>query len=261
MEFKGIDISEYQAKVDFGQIKANGIEFVMIRTGYGRGPDGADKSLYEHAAEAARAGLPYGFYHYSYALTPDDARAEAEFALGLVKGMRPSMPFAYDVEDASQRDIPPDEMDAIADAFLSRVAEAGYYPMLYSNLRKLSTGFTPGFLAHCDIWLAQWASEPTYGGSFGMWQYTASGRVPGIDTVVDLDIAYRDYPSLISGMGPSEPSPEPDNTPSPYAASAVEKAVSLGILRGNGKGDLMLRSPLSRQDFCVLMDRLGLLDG
>ena len=94
-----------------------------------------------------------------------------------------------------------------------------------------------------------------------MWQYSASGRVPGIAAAVDMDVAYRDYPAIIAGMEPPEPAPETDNIPDGYAKSAVEKAVTRKILLGDNRGDLMLHSPLSRQDFCVLADRLGLLDG
>lgn len=259
MEIRGIDISEYQTEIDFSQVRAAGIGFVMIRTGYGAGYE--DKALRTHVAGASGAGLPYGFYHYSYALTPAGAEAEAEFALGLVKDFKPTMPFAYDVEDASQKGLSPEKLSAVADAFLSRVARAGFYPMLYSYLRRLADGLTPQLLEKYDVWLAQWASAPDFDGDFGMWQYSASGRVPGISAAVDMDVAYRDYPALIAGMEPPEPSPETDNVPDGYAKSAVEKAVARKILLGNNRGDLMLHSPLSRQDFCVLADRLGLLDG
>lgn len=258
MEIKGIDISEYQTDIDFEQVRAAGIGYVMIRTGYGA--EYADKMLRSHVAGASGAGLPYGFYHYSYALTPAEAEEEAEFALGLVKDFKPTMPFAYDVEDVSQRGLSPEELSAVADAFLARVARAGCYPMLYSYLRRLAGDFTPQLLGKYDVWLAQWASAPDFDGSFGMWQYSASGRVPGIASAVDLDVAYRDYPAIIAGMEPPEPVPRTDNIPDGYAKAAVEKAVARKLLLGDAGGDLMLHSPLSRQDFCVLADRLGLLD-
>lgn len=47
--------------------------------------------------------------------------------------------------------------------------------------------------------------------------------------------------------------------PLDYAKEACKKAKNLGIIKGNTKGDYMWREPLTRQDFCVLMDRMGLL--
>ena len=257
MEYRGIDISEYQPSVDFEQLKASGIDFVMIRTGFGRNPDQYDKCLSKHVSGAEKAGLPYGFYHYSYALTPAQAEAEAEFALELAKGYAPTMPFAYDIEDASQKTLTPTALSAIADTFLTKINNAGYYPMLYSSLAGLKSRFDGDLLKKYDVWLAQWASSPTYSGEYGMWQYTSSGRIGGVDGPVDMDIAYKDYPAIISEM--EKPAPAFDNIPDEYARIAVEKALSKGILLGDD-GNLMLHSPLTRQDFFVLMDRLGLLN-
>lgn len=303
--FRGIDISEYQSNVDFAALKANGVQFVMIRTGYGRNASQYDRQLRQHVAGAEAAGLPYGFYHYSYATTVENAIREAEFALSLAEEFDPTMPFAYDIEDASQKSLSKATLSEIADAFLSRIADAGYYPMLYASMSWLATRFTDALLAKYDVWLAQWAASPTWSGEYGMWQYTSSGRIAGISGTVDMNIAYRDYPALIAEMGggapsantpsdgagsntdgntdvtlpappdgsepdsgtaaPDSPAPPPastaalDNTPDAYAASAIARATARGILRGDERGDLMLHSPLTRQDFFVLIDRLELL--
>lgn len=257
MEFRGIDISEYQGEIDFERVRASGIDFVMIRSGYGRNSDQRDGYLEQNIDGARKAGLNYGFYHYSYATTPERAAEEADFCLELIRGTDPTMPVAYDVEDPSLKGLSREQLTAVARTFLERIRAAGYYPMLYASLNWLTTRFEPSLLEAYDVWLAQWASAPTYTGEFGMWQYTSSGRVPGISTAVDLNIAYKDYPAIIAEM--EEIGDSWDNTPSPYAAEAVRKAVELGILRGNEYGDLMLHSPLLREDFFVLIDRLGLL--
>ena len=294
--FRGIDISEFQSSVDFEALKAGGIRFVMIRTGYGRNASQEDKMLRRHVAGAEAAGLPYGFYHYSYATTAAKAREEAEFALRLAAEFNPTLPFAYDIEDASQKSLSKSALSEIADTFLTRIRDAGYYPMLYASMSWLATRFTDELLAKYDVWLAQWAAAPTWTGEYGMWQYTSSGRIAGISGTVDMNIAYRDYPALIAAMrggapsdgagGTAEPSPEAltppappdtgtaapdspapppastaalDNTPDAYAASAIARATERGILRGDERGDLMLHSPLTRQDLFVILDRLALL--
>ncbi len=257
MEFRGIDISEYQGEIDFGRVKQSGIDFVMIRSGYGRNSDQRDSYLERNIDGARAAGLDYGFYHYAYATTPERAAEEADFCLELIRGSDPTMPVAYDIEDASLKGLSREQLSTVARTFLERIRAAGYYPMLYASLSWLNNRFEPSLLEEYDVWLAQWAPAPTYTGEFGMWQYTSSGRVPGVSTAVDLNVAYKDYPAIIAEM--EEVDGPWDNTPSPYAAEAVAKAIELGILRGNQYGDLMLHSPLIREDFFVLIDRLGLL--
>lgn len=257
MEFRGVDISEYQGDVDFAKVKQSGIDFVMIRSGYGRNRDQRDAKLERNIEGARGAGLDFGFYHYAYATTPQRAAEEADFCLELIRGSDPTMPVAYDVEDASLKSLSKAQLSAVVRTFLERIRRAGYYPMLYANLSWLETRFEPSLLEEYDVWLAQWAGAPTYKGKYGIWQYTSSGRVSGINGAVDRDIAYKDYPAIIAAM--DEVDDGLDNTPSPYAAAAVEKALELGILRGSTNGDLMLHSPLLREDFFVLIDRLGLL--
>lgn len=52
-----------------------------------------------------------------------------------------------------------------------------------------------------------------------------------------------------------------DNVPDDYAAYSVYKAVQNKILLGNPEGDLMLHSNVTRQELCVILDRIGALEG
>ena len=84
---------------------------------------------------------------------------------------------------------------------MSLCLKAGYYAMLYANKYWLTGLLDMSRLSNYDVWLAQWSSAPTYSGNYGMWQYSASGSVPGISGAVDLDYAYQDYPSIIKNAG------------------------------------------------------------
>ena len=144
---------------------------------------------------------PYGLYHYSYATTPDEAVKEAKFFLRVISGLKPEYPVVFDLEDPSQAKLGKSTLTAIAKAFLSTVQAAGYYAMLYTNLDWIRNRLDMGQLSNYDVWLAQWASKPSYTGQFGMWQYTSGGSVNGIGTRVDRNIAYQDYPGIIKGAG------------------------------------------------------------
>lgn len=195
---RGIDVSHHQGEIDFQKVKAAGIEFVILRAGYGKENPSAqtDRMFRRNYSGAVQAGLPCGAYHYSYAKTPREAEQEADFFLSLVKGCRFEYPVAFDLEDASQKNLGRDTLTAIAAAFCERVERAGYYVCLYTNSDWMKNRLDMKRLNRYDIWLARYAGSPGVE-SIGMWQYSSTGRVDGISGAVDLDFAYRDYPALM----------------------------------------------------------------
>ncbi|MDD5796593.1 MAG: GH25 family lysozyme, partial [Oscillospiraceae bacterium] len=98
---KGVDISASNGNVDVEKIKKAGYEFVMIRCGYGNDDTNQDDSRFENnVRKCEAAGLPWGVYLYSYALNTAEAKSEAQHVLRLLKGKKPSLPIAFDMEDA-----------------------------------------------------------------------------------------------------------------------------------------------------------------
>lgn len=202
MQRKGIDVSSHQGDIDFRKVKDAGIEFVMLRAGYGweNPQEQTDSRFLSYYRLAVQAGLPCGAYHYSYARSAREADQEAEFFLKITAGLRFEYPVAYDVEDKTQMDLGREAVTEIAAAFCGSLEKAGYYPCLYTNPDWIRNRLDLEKLKGRDIWLAHYAPKPGYG-DIGMWQYTGSGSVDGISTSVDLDIAYRDYPTLIRARG------------------------------------------------------------
>lgn len=195
MEKKGIDISYYQGNIDFNKLKGK-IDFAMVRTSYGNFKE--DKKYKEYVKGLESVGIPYGFYHFSYATTVTEAIKEADGFINIIKNYKPLYPVAFDVESSSvTQDVRADELVDIVDAFCNKVQEAGYYVSIYANLSYFNGKLKSTKLDKYDKWLAQWSSKPTYSKPFGMWQYTSKGSVPGISGNVDLDIAYKDYPLII----------------------------------------------------------------
>ncbi len=195
MEKKGIDISYYQGNIDFNKLKGN-IDFAMVRTSYG---NFFEDSKYKQNVEGLQSiGVPYGFYHFSYATTVEEAKEEAEGFINIIKNYKPLYPVAIDVESTSvTENVRKDTLVDIVKTFCQMLEDAGYYVSIYANLNYLNGKLDSPELNDYDKWLAQWASKPTYSKPFGMWQYSSKGSIPGIEGNVDLDIAYKDYPSII----------------------------------------------------------------
>lgn len=234
---RGIDVSYHQGNIDWEKVKASGVEFAMLRAGYGQG--NIDKKFHEYAKECTRLGIPFGVYWFSYAYNPTMAHTEAQHVLGAVAPYKLSYPIAFDFEydsvNYAQRQgvtVTKELASAIAREFLDTVEAAGHYAAIYANPDYLSRYFDADIPPRYDVWLAQWPDNPNFDSPpskvGGMWQYTSSGSVKGINGRVDLDIAYHDYPSLIGQ--PAEPAPEPEKT---VAELAREWAMAQGITDGS----------------------------
>ncbi|MGI5896958.1 MAG: GH25 family lysozyme [Oscillospiraceae bacterium] len=215
MEKQGIDVSKWQGEIDWPRVAASGTAFAMVRASYGR--DSEDPRFKANISGAVASGLPCGAYHYCYAMSVEEAKTEAEFFLRTVKGQRLEYPLALDLEDASLAPLGREMLTAIANAFLQVVEEAGYYAMLYANRNWLSNYLDAEVLGRYDLWLANWTENPTYPGSYGMWQYSSQGRIDGVSGNVDRDVAYKDYPQIIKEYGLNHleeaETPEPPSPP------------------------------------------------
>ncbi len=205
--WKGIDVSRYQGAINWERVKASGVDFVILRSSIGDGSDyisGEDIRFAKNAVDAKEAGLMVGAYHYLWAETVADARKEARFFIKTISPHKLDFPAVLDFEEPSQQEnLTTAERTAIAKAFMEEVEKAGYYPMLYTNKNWAVNYLDMDELAEYDLWVAEWQSSPTYGGDYGIWQYTAAGKVSGIDEEidVDLDICTKNYRKLILDGG------------------------------------------------------------
>lgn len=197
--FRGMDVSSWQGTINYEAAKRDGIQFVMIRAAYGLT---RDSHFIENIEGAQRAEVDRGIYLYSLASTPQQAQAEADFAVNSVRNFELTYPIAYDLESSSRTaGLTNAQRSDLVVAFCERIEELGYYAMLYSNLYWLEQRLDYARISPYDIWLAQWADRPTFQHPFGMWQYTSTGLVAGVNSRVDLDEARKDYPRIIRQAG------------------------------------------------------------
>ena len=195
MNKKGIDISYHQGNVDFDKLKGN-ISFAMVRTSYGSFFE--DKNYKKNISGLEKIGVPYGLYHFSYATNVNMAKEEAKGFLNIIKNYKPLYPVALDIERTNETEnVSRDTLIDIVCTFCNILEEHGYYVIIYSNLNYFNTMLNSDKLNRYDKWLAEWRDKPTYDKPFGIWQYTSKGKLPGINTNVDMDISYKDYPTII----------------------------------------------------------------
>lgn len=191
----GIDVSEHQQVIDWEQVKEAGVDFAMIRLGYRGYTEGRlflDNCFKSHLAGARDAGLDVGVYFFSQAITPEEARLEAQFLLTILGNLEPEMGIAYDWEYVSA-DARTGAMDGrgvtdCALAFCQTIAEAGYKPIVYFNQYQAEHDLLLEELAGYDFWLAMYTDEMNFPHRVDLWQYTESGTVPGIEGTVDINL-------------------------------------------------------------------------
>lgn len=207
MAIQGIDISTYQRNVDFKKLKAAGVNFVILRAGYGdylSYPNQKDDMFESHYKNAKAAGLNVGAYWFTYALTPEKAKREAQGFLEVIKGKQFEYPVYIDLEtDKSYNPFSTGKANcsAIVDAFCSTLEKANYWSGLYISRSPLQNYITTEIANKYSLWVAEYASKCNYNGQVDIWQYTDEARYNGYSGNLDGDYSYKDYPTLIKDAG------------------------------------------------------------
>ena len=244
-QFKGIDVSEHNGVIDWSKVKSAGIQFAMIRAGYGRG--NIDKQFVRTISECNRLGIPCGVYWFSYAYTVEMARNEAKFCLGAVKPYKLDYPIAFDFEYdsanfAKKKGVVVTEklVSDMTRAFCGAVEQAGFYALNYSNGDYLARYFDDDAEKRYGLWLAApGKSAPTR--ACQIWQYGWNGSVAGISGNVDMNIAYVNFPAIIN----KAPAAEEKQKKWYEANGSWEKATMLGLVDGTRPEDKVTRAEMA----------------
>lgn len=210
---KGVDISYWNGDIDLSKVKNAGYKWVMIRCGYGSNQTSQDDSRFEANVKKAEAlGMPWGAYFYTYSLNAEQDKSELEHILRFLKGKKPTLPIAIDVEDADGYKVNHggwtySNVNRNAKYLLEGLAKNGYYPMLYTGFEEVENLISPDVWKKYDMWFAHWARQCGYTGSnLSMWQYGGetnlieSNSIAGVG-VIDKDMCYKDYPTIIKNGG------------------------------------------------------------
>ena len=195
----GIDVSAHQGKIDWQAVADSGIRFVMVRLGYrGWGEKGTlkvDEYAVANIKGAQEAGLAVGAYFFSQSVTEEEAIEEANMALEILGDLELQLPVVYDWEYVSE-EARTANMDArtltdMTIAFCETIEGAGRESMIYFNWGQADELMYLEELVDYPFWLALWQDRMTYPYRIEMWQYTSTGRVPGISGDVDINIGFQ----------------------------------------------------------------------
>lgn len=200
MSYKGIDVSKYQTSINWDAVKANGIEFAIIKCASGDNiPSQDDPYFLENVAGCEEVGMPYGIYLYSYATNDNQRQSEIDHVLRLLQNCNPTYPVYLDLEDKSQLGMGIDWITDYAVQFCEAISNAGYKAGIYANQDWLTNYIYTSRLNDYEIWIANFGNndgnipELNYDGQYQIHQYTSNGYVSGINGRVDMNICYYDY--------------------------------------------------------------------
>lgn len=204
----GIDISKHNLVVDWNKVD-DSVKFVLIRAGYGNDISQEDPKFDEYIKAAMAHNIHVGVYWFSYAVSIADAQKEAEVCkkvLAPYKG-KIDFPIAFDYEYdsityAQKQGVKPTNamIDSMAKAFMDSMKADGWFVNLYTNIDFIKSGrFSAATVKDYDVWLADYSGAPDY--PCYIQQTGSTGKVPGITGNVDMDVSYRDYPTMIKAGG------------------------------------------------------------
>ena len=199
MRSKGIDVSEHQGVIDWAKVAKDGVQFAVIRAGYGRELSQKDKQFERNYAGAKAAGIQVGAYWYSYANSVERGEQEARTCLKVLEGKRFELPIFFDQEyEKSILALSNKTRTDIVLKFLETVKGAGRKVGLYSSTNFITTKLQANRLTEYPLWIAEYGPKLHYTGKVWAWQYTSKGRVAGIKGNVDCNHGYFAQPHTAS---------------------------------------------------------------
>lgn len=187
----GIDVSRWQEDIDYEIIKANGVEFVMMRVGFQEGFDGSsvlDSYFIQNITRAKASNIPVGLYYYSYATSTKEAKEQALWVIDQIKKYDITLPIAFDWESWSKfvsLKLSLHDINEIAEVFINTINEHGYVGMNYSSKYYLENIWN---LEDFPTWLAHYTKQTSYTKEYLLWQLCNDGVIPGINGAVDINV-------------------------------------------------------------------------
>lgn len=208
----GIDVSNHQGVIDWNQVGKSGIDFAILRVGFGSNYSNQDDTQFMNYVEGCvRNKIPFGVYLYSYAnmvsgstaLNNSTASADSEAAhtlriLSKLSAEQKSylkLPVFIDMEEDRYSYLGVDTLTAIADKYCDIIQANGYKCGVYANKNWLNNHLNNAYLSSkYDIWLAHYTEKTDYNGIFQIWQYSSSGHLAGINSSgLDMNISFKRY--------------------------------------------------------------------
>ncbi len=201
----GIDVSHHNDTINWDAVKNSGVNFAILKIAEYRESSGrtiVDSKFEENYAACKARGIAVGGYIYSYAFNSNEAAHEAEACLRVIAGKHFEMPIFFDIEDHIVTDAVnagrtnKENLTNAAITFCDKMNASGYQAGVYSYRNFFYSYLDMPRLERYNIWLAHYVASTDYTGKYDIWQYTSSGRIPGISGNggnVDLNWCFKRY--------------------------------------------------------------------
>lgn len=180
---KGIDLSAHNGDVDFVQVAADTVTFVLLKAT--EGTDFCDARFATNLARAKDAGLKVGAYHFFRFDSP--GHLQAYHFMRTVGNADLDLPMAIDVEEwQNATGVPYAEVSAQLAEMVEVLQAAGRRVMIYSNRKGYAQYVLPAAASDMQLWISSPSAEPQVPG-WTLWQHSQEGAIRGIDGLVDIN--------------------------------------------------------------------------
>lgn len=209
----GIDVSKYQGNINFAQVKAAGYSFVLVRAVSSNNAGVyIDPYFNQNVKNAQAAGLNVGAYFFTYATNKAYMDKELNLFIQAIKQYRLTMPVIVDVESTQTASIGKAACTDLVKYALDKLQSMNYYVMWYTYTNYANSYLDRSKLSAYDCWIADYRGYVGYTGSYNIWQYSSTKKVPGVSGNCDANYSYMDFPSVIAknnlyGNGSGEVTP------------------------------------------------------
>lgn len=200
ISYDGIIVDKNDDYVDFGKVKRDGIDFVLIRIGqrgYSTGNITIDENFQDNLKNAKDAGLHVGVLFSSQAITVEEAEEEAQFVIDTLGEQTIDYPVCFymdyvDNDKARVENIMSEQKSIIAKAFMNKIEANGMNTILYGDKEWLLCNLNYTSVAYYDILLDQEEDLPDFPYRFTMWKYSTKD-VSGVSGKSEMIISLVDY--------------------------------------------------------------------
>ena len=208
-EVLGIDVSHYQGKIDWSEVKADNRVFAIMKCQYEAQSHRMDETFEYNYAEAGKNGIARGVYIYIARASIADPVGDANALLGHLKGRPLEYGIWLDLEDATLRAHGKGFIRNLAYTYSDIFTRAGYFVGIYCNRDWYINVIHDDLKRDFDFWIARYPRNDTgvYNPQSSLkpnyqiavaWQYSSKGNVSGIKTRCDLDVDFDGVVKLIA---------------------------------------------------------------
>lgn len=194
----GVDVAKYQNSIDWPRVKSSGIGFAFLKAT--EGGDRLDDRFRENWAKTRAIGLPRGAYHFFYWCR--SGSEQADWYIRNVPREKGAMPPVLDAEwnpdsPTCAKKVPPAQARKMLRDFVAKVSR--HYrqtPIVYTTVDFYHDNDLSS-MRDVHFWLRSTAGHPSEkypGQHWTFWQYTGTGKVPGIETPADINV-FRGSPA------------------------------------------------------------------